>query len=71
MIALLKGIIKFIIYGLLIFNLFLASVANVFTDNIQESNSRFGFALLILILFASRKIIMRIPKILLKSLLKN
>lgn len=70
MIALLKGIIKFIIYGLLLFNLFLASVANVFTDNIQESNSRFGLALLVLILFISRKYILMIPKLLIKGLIK-
>lgn len=70
MIALLKGIIKFIIYGLLLFNLFLASVANVFTDNIQESNSRFGLALLLLILFISRKYILMIPKSLIKGLIK-
>lgn len=68
MIALLKGIIKFIIYGLLLFNLFLASVANVFTDNIQESNSRFGLALLLLIIFISRKYILMIPKMLLRKL---
>lgn len=67
MIALLKGIIKFIIYGLLLFNLFLASVANVFTDNIQESNSRFGLALLLLILFILRKYILMIPKSLIKK----
>ena len=70
MIALLKGIIEFIIYGLLLFNLFLASVANVFTDNIQESNSRFGLALLLLILFISRKYILMIPKSLIKGLIK-
>ncbi|RMZ61285.1 hypothetical protein D1632_00290 [Chryseobacterium nematophagum] len=70
MIALLKGIIKFIIYGLLLFNLFLASVANVFTDHIQESNSRFGLALLLLILFISRKYILMIPKSLIKGLIK-
>lgn len=70
MIALLKGIVKFIIYGLLLFNLFLASVANVFTDNIQESNSRFGLALLLLIIFISRKYILMIPKLLIKGLLK-
>lgn len=70
MIALLKGIIKFIIYGLLLFNLFLASVVNVFTDNIQESNSRFGLALLLLILFISRKYILMIPKLLIKGLIK-
>ncbi|WP_419871013.1 hypothetical protein [Chryseobacterium sp. CT-SW4] len=70
MIALLKGIIKFIIYGLLLFNLFLASVANVFTDNIQESNSRFGLALLLLIIFISRKYILMIPKLLIKGMLK-
>lgn len=70
MIALLKGIIKFIIYGLLLFNIFLASVANVFTDNIQESNSRFGLALLLLILFISRKYILMIPKSLIKGLIK-
>lgn len=70
MIALLKGIIKFIIYGLLLFNLFLVSVANVFTDNIQESNSRFGLALLLLILFISRKYILMIPKSLIKGLIK-
>lgn len=70
MIALLKGIIKFIIYGLLLFNLFLASVANVFTDNIQESNSRFGLALLLLILFISRKYILIFPKSLIKGLIK-
>jgi hypothetical protein len=70
MIALLKGIVKFIIYGLLLFNLFLASVANVFTDNIQESNSRFGLAILLLIIFISRKYILMIPKLLIKGLLK-
>lgn len=70
MIALLKGIIKFIIYGLLLFNIFLASVANVFTDNIQESNSRFGLALLLLILFISRKYILMIPKSLIKGLIR-
>lgn len=70
MIALLKGIIKFIIYGLLLFNLFLASVANVFTDNIQESNSRFGLALLLFIIFISRKYILMIPKLLIKGMLK-
>lgn len=70
MIALLKGIIKFIIYGLLLFNIFLASVANVFTDNIQESNSRFVLALLLLILFISRKYILMIPKSLIKGLIK-
>lgn len=71
MLNFIKGILKFFIYSVLILNIFIATSANVFSDNISENNSRYVLSMLLLFVFYIRKYIYKIPKFLFNKILKK
>lgn len=70
MIALFRKLAVFIIYVFLLLNVFIATTANVFSENIQENNERYASAMFLLIIFYFRKSILKLPITLFKRITK-
>lgn len=60
MMMLIKKIFTFFIYIFLLINVFIATVGNVFSDNIAENNARYSFAVFLLLAFYFRKSIIKL-----------
>lgn len=70
MIAFFRKLAVFIIYVFLLLNVFIATTANVFSENIQENNERYASAMFLLIIFYFRKSILKLPITLFKRITK-